>query len=182
MKRIKLEETTISSQQVFKGDLLNVFKDAVALPDGRQASREFIKHPGAVAVVPFTEDGQIIMVRQFRYPLGMEMLEIPAGKLDPGETPEECALREVAEETGFSPRTLRKIGPIHTTPGFSDEVIHLYLAQDLVPSDKRPDEDEFLKVETYTPAQLRKMIAEGVISDAKSIIALLLASENLKKD
>ncbi len=180
MKKITLEEMTISSEQVFEGELLHVFKDAVSLPNGKTSTREFIKHPGAVAVVPFTEEGQILMVRQFRYPLGMEMLEVPAGKLDPGEKPEECALREVAEETGFSPRNLRKIGPIHTTPGFSDEVIHLYLAQDLVPSDKRPDEDEFLKVERYAPSELRKMIAEGTISDAKTIIALLLAFENMK--
>ncbi|WP_346354193.1 NUDIX hydrolase [Azotosporobacter soli] len=174
-KSISLTETLVSSSSVFKGALLDVYCDTVTLPNGRQATREFIKHPGAVAVVPFTENGDVLMVRQFRYPTGCELLEIPAGKLDPGEQPEDCAKRELAEETGFRPGRLCRLASIHTTPGFSDEVIHLYRAENLIACDAVPDEDEFLQVESYSPTELKQMITAGEITDAKTITALMLA-------
>ena len=174
-RSMQLKESKVSSEAVFSGSFLNVCRDVVTLPNGKQATREFVKHPGAVAIVPVNEKGQILMVRQFRYPLGIEMLEVPAGKLDPGETPDVCAARELAEETGFRPGNLHKLGPIHTTPGFSDEIIHLYLAEKLVASPEKPDEDEFLQVEAYSIDRLKQMIADGVISDAKTIIALFWA-------
>lgn len=172
---MKLTETKLASDSIFKGALLDVYRDTVELPNGKQATREYIKHPGAVAVVPFTAEGNILLVRQFRYPTGCELLEVPAGKLDPGETPDACAMRELAEETGFRSANLTRMASIHTTPGFSNEVIHLYRAEQLIPSDETPDEDEFLQLESYAPATLREMITDGAITDAKTITALLLA-------
>ena len=172
---MKLTETKLASDSIFKGALLDVYRDTVELPNGKQATREYIKHPGAVAVVPFTAEGNILLVRQFRYPTGCELLEVPAGKLDPGETPDACAMRELAEETGFRPGKLKHLASIHTTPGFSNEVIHLYRAEQLVPSAETPDEDEFLQLESYAPATLHEMISSGAITDAKTIAALLLA-------
>lgn len=170
-----LAEKFIDTKVVFEGKLLKVFSDKVELPNGTEASREFIKHPGAVAVVPITPEGKIVLVRQFRYPVGKVMLEIPAGKLDYGEHPDACALRELEEETGFIAKNIKKLTSIYTTPGFTDEIIHLYIADQLSVSKQRLDEDEFLDVELYTKEEIKTMIADGTINDAKSMLALLLA-------
>lgn len=172
---IDLYEKPVSSNRLFEGKIINLRRDEVLLPNGRTATREVVEHPGAVAVVPITKTGQVILVRQFRHPIGQIILEVPAGKLDRNEKPEDCALRELAEETGFVANKLRKLTSMYTTPGFSNEVIHLYLAEDLVESDQRPDEDEFIKTEQYTPEQIRQMIKSGEICDAKSLVALCLA-------
>ena len=171
----ELQEKLVSTTRIFEGKIIKVRRDEVLLPSGNTGTREVVEHQGAVAVVPVTKDGGVIMVRQFRYPVGQVLLEIPAGKLDPGERPEACALRELAEETGFVANNLRKLASIFTTPGFSNEVIHLFLAEDLIESDKKPDEDEFINTETFTPNQIRAMIANGEICDAKSLAALYLA-------
>lgn len=168
-------EKLIQSTRLFEGKVIRVRCDEVMLPNGKTGTREVVEHAGAVAVVPLTKDGNIILVRQFRHAVGQVMLEVPAGKLDPGEKPEACAMRELAEETGFKADTLRKLTSMYTTPGFSDEIIHLYAAEDLVPSDKMPDEDEFINTEVYTPEQIRAMIASGELCDAKSLVALYLA-------
>lgn len=170
-----LYEKSISSTRLFEGKVINLRRDEVMLPNGHTGIREVVEHPGAVAIVPITKDGRVILVRQFRHPINQVILEVPAGKLDPNEKPEACALRELAEETGFVANHLCKLTSIYTTPGFSNEIIHLYLAKDLVESDKQPDEDEFLKAEPYTPAQIHQMIATGEICDAKSLVALCLA-------
>lgn len=170
-----LTEKFLDSKVVFNGNLLTVYCDKVELPNGKKAGREFIRHPGAVAVVPVTQEGNIVLVRQYRYPVGKTMLEVPAGKLDKGEHPDDCALRELEEETGYVAHNLRKLSSIYTTPGFTDEVIHLYLADQLTLAKQRPDEDEFLDVEVYTKEQIKDMIADGTIDDAKSMLALLLA-------
>ncbi|SDD36897.1 ADP-ribose pyrophosphatase [Sporomusa acidovorans DSM 3132] len=170
-----LYEKPINSQRLFEGKIINVRRDEVTLPNGRTATREVVEHPGAVAIVPITKEGNIILVRQFRHPIGRVILEVPAGKLDPGENPEACARRELAEETGFMPQKLQKLTAIYTTPGFSNEIIHLYMAEDLIDSDKLPDEDEFIHTETYSPEQIRQMIASGELCDAKSLVALCLA-------
>lgn len=170
-----LYEKLVSSTRLFEGKVINLRRDEVMLPSGRTGTREVVEHPGAVAVVPITREGQVILVRQFRHPIGQVLLEVPAGKLDPNEKPEACALRELAEETGFVANKLRKLASIYTTPGFSNEIIHLYLAEDLVESDKQPDEDEFIKTELYTSEQIHQMIASGELCDAKSLVALCLA-------
>ncbi len=170
-----LIEKPLSSTRLFEGKVINLRRDEVVLPNGRTATREVVEHPGAVAVIPRTREGNIIMVRQFRHPIGQILLEVPAGKLDPEEKPEACALRELAEETGFVAGRLRKLTAMFTTPGFTNEVIHVYLAEDLEKCDKQPDEDEFISTEVYTPAQLQHMIASGEICDAKSLVALCLA-------
>lgn len=170
-----LTEKFLESKIVFDGQLLKVYCDKVELPNGKEASREFIKHPGAVAVVPITEDGKIVLVRQYRHPIGKTMLEVPAGKLDKGEQPDECALRELEEETGYIANNIKKMASIYTTPGFTDEVIHLYKADNLKLSKQCPDEDEFLDVEVYTKEEVKMMITNGTINDSKSMLAILLA-------
>jgi ADP-ribose pyrophosphatase len=170
-----LTEKFLDSKVVFEGNLLNVFTDKVELPNGKAASREYIKHPGAVAVVPITQEGKIVLVRQYRYPIGKVLLEVPAGKLDKGEEPDVCALRELEEETGYVAKNIKKMASIYTTPGFTDEIIHLYIAENLSLSNPHPDEDEFLDVEIYSKEEVKTMIADGKINDAKSMLALLLA-------
>jgi ADP-ribose pyrophosphatase len=170
-----LTEKFLDSKVVFEGNLLNVFTDKVELPNGKAASREYIKHPGAVAVVPITQEGKIVLVRQYRYPIGKVLLEVPAGKLDKGEEPDACALRELEEETGYVAKNIKKMASIYTTPGFTDEIIHLYIAENLSLSNPHPDEDEFLDVEIYSKEEVKTMIADGKINDAKSMLALLLA-------
>jgi ADP-ribose pyrophosphatase len=172
---INLNEKLINSARLFEGKVINLRRDEVMLPNGKTATREVVEHPGAVAIVPLTSDGKVILVRQFRHPVQQLMLEVPAGKLDPGERPEACALRELAEETGFVANKLRKLTSMYTTPGFSNEIIHVYLAEGLVESDKQPDEDEFINTETYTAEQIHEMIVSGEICDAKSLVALYLA-------
>lgn len=170
-----LIEKQLGSTRLFEGKIINLRRDEVLLPNGKTATREVVEHPGAVAVIPRTKEGNVILVRQFRHPIGKIILEVPAGKLDPDEKPEACALRELAEETGFFANRLRKLTSMYTTPGFTNEVIHVYLAEDLEESDKRPDEDEFITSEVYSPEQIRQMIASGEICDAKSLVALCLA-------
>lgn len=171
----KLTEKYLNSKKVFDGKLLKVYSDEVELPNGKSASREIIRHPGAVAVVPMLDDGRVVMVRQYRYPIGDTLLEIPAGKLDAGEKPEECAVRELAEETGYVARVLKKLTAIVTTPGFTDEVIHIYLAKELEMTEQHTDEDEFINIEIYSKEKLRVMIDNGTLSDAKTLVGLLLA-------
>lgn len=170
-----LIEKFLDSKKVFDGNLLKVYCDQVELPNGKKASREFIRHPGAVAVVPITPEGKIVLVRQYRYPTGKTMLEVPAGKLDKGEALEDCARRELEEETGYVAHKLRLLGSMYTTPGFTDEMIHLYVADELILAKQCPDEDEFLDVEVYTKEEVKKMINDGTINDGKSMLALLLS-------
>lgn len=170
-----LTEKKVDSNLVFDGNLLKVYCDKVELPNGKEASREFIRHPGAVAVVPITQEGKIVLVRQYRYPIGKTILEVPAGKLDKGEEPDDCARRELEEETGYVSKNIRRLQSIYTTPGFTDEVIHLYIADELILAKQCLDEDEFLAVEMYTKEEVKVMINDGTITDAKSMLALLLA-------
>lgn len=170
-----LIEKKIDSKKVYQGSFLQIFEDAVRLPNGREASREYVKHPGATAVVAIANDGRIAMVRQYRYPVGKVTLEIPAGKLDAGEEPLVCAKRELKEETGYVAERWTKLTSLLTTPGFTDEVIHLYKADKMHFDQACPDEDEFIHMDLYTPEELRQMIADETIVDAKTIVALLMA-------
>jgi len=178
----KLVEKKISSEKVFDGVLLHVRKDTVELPNGHQAPREWIDHPGAASVIPLLPDGQIILVRQFRYPIGQVTLEVPAGKLDKvGEDPLECAKRELSEETGYTAGKIWKLTTIATTVGFTNETIHLYAATDLTPGKQHPDEDEFINTLKMPLTAALKMVESGKIIDSKSIISILLLSKQLYK-
>jgi ADP-ribose diphosphatase len=147
--------------------------DEILLPDGRRRQREYLTHPGAVGVLALTRDGQILLVKQFRYPVGKFTFEIPAGKLAKGEDPLECVRRELEEETGFVAKKIRKLLSFWPTAAFSDEVIHLYVAEDLRPTRMNPDDDEYIELSTVTPARLEKMIYAGEVQDSKTLIAYL---------
>ena len=175
-----LVEKKISSENVFDGVLLHVKRDDVELPNGHNAVREWIKHPGASAVIPLLPDNQIILVRQFRYAVGKVTLEVPAGKLDKlGEDPIECAKRELGEETGYTAGKIWKLTTIATTVGFSDEYIHLYAASDLTPGKIHPDSDEFINVVKIPLTAALQMVESGKIFDAKSAVSILLLAKQI---
>jgi ADP-ribose pyrophosphatase len=167
----KYEEVTLSRNTLYKGRIITLEEQEVRLPDGKTAGREIVRHPGAVAVMAI-HDGKMLVVEQFRKPLERSQVEIPAGKLEPGENPLESAKRELREETGFACGSLRKIAEFSTSPGFCDEVLYLYLAEDLTPGDSDPDEDEFLDCFAVTPEEAKRLMAEGRICDAKTILAV----------
>lgn len=166
-----------SNEEVFSGRLLKVQRDHVTLPNGNDTTREYIHHPGAVAIVPVLEDGRVVLVKQCRYPLRTLLWEIPAGKLDHGEAEDadECARRELSEETGYEAEHWQRLVSIATTPGFSDEIIHLYKAWGLKKYAQHTDEDEFIGIAAFTPEQIKQMIAEGELYDAKTLCALYAA-------
>ena len=172
MSDFSLTERKISSATVFEGNLLKVSVDTVFLPNGRKAGREIVRHPGAVAVLPVLDSGSMVFVKQYRYPMAMAMFEIPAGKLDAGEEPQDCAFRELSEETGYEASRLVKLGRIATTPGFTDEVIHLFAASGLTLHEPHSDEDEFKEVCVFSPEEVRQKLSNGEIFDAKTISAL----------
>ena len=168
-----LIEHQLDSAEVYQGHFLRVHKDRVALPDGRTASREFIRHPGAVMVVPLLDDGRLLMERQYRYPMGRVMLEFPAGKLDAGESPLVCGQRELLEETGYSAAEWAYAGVLHNAIAYSDEGIHIYFARGLSQGEQKLDEGEFLELVTHTVQELDQLAAGGELTDAKTLIGLL---------
>ncbi len=171
-----LTETQVSSEKIYDGHIINVYKDTVSLPNGNISVREVVRHPGAACIVPLTDSGEVLAVRQYRYALGRVTLEIPAGKLDPGESPEVCVLRELAEETGFTAGELIPLGQLHTAVGFCDEVIHMYAAKGLTRHELSPDEDEFLTLMSIPLGKFEEMILSGEITDAKTQAAILKVS------
>jgi ADP-ribose pyrophosphatase len=176
------EGKRLDSRHVFKGKVVDLSVDRVRLPNGNECELETIRHVGAAAAVPLTGDGQVLMVRQYRYATGGWLLELPAGKLDGEETPEACVEREVAEETGFRPGRLLPMGSIWTTPGFTDEKIRLFLALDLEPARQKLQDNEVLTVERMALDRAVRMASDGEIEDAKSICALLRAPGFLPHD
>ena len=173
----QLEEVKISGESVFDGALLHVRKDEVTLPDGKTAVREYFTHPGAVAVVPMTEDGCVILERQFRYPVGRIVTEIPAGKLDsPDEDRLAAAKRELKEETGYEAESWAKIGDYTPAAAYSDEVISLYLARDLIKTGRELDEDEFINLIQVPLTEVVKQIMEGEITDGKTMAAIFMTA------
>ncbi|MDK2799634.1 MAG: ADP-ribose pyrophosphatase [Clostridiales bacterium] len=174
------QEITIESEKIFSGKILNLRVDTVKLPNGNTSKREVVEHLGAVGVIPITEDRKVIMVRQFRKPVEEICLEIPAGKLNAGEDPYLCGVRELEEETGYKASKMQSLGSFYTTPGFSNEILHLYMATGLSKGEVKLDEDEFVEMQTIPLEQLFEMVMKGEIKDAKSIIAILKAYQLLK--
>ncbi len=170
----KLIEKTQKKELVYKGHFLEYYKDQVLLPDGRVTSREYLHHPGAIAAVPLLDNGQVLMVKQFRYPTNSILLEIPAGKLETGEEIKECVRRELMEEVGYEPEEIIHLSSVWTTPGFTDEIIHLFLAKGLKPSSNPKDNDEFLEVVAMNKEELLNHIHSGEIIDGKTALALSL--------
>ena len=169
----------LASRTVFSGRRIEVRVDRLRLPGGAEHDFEMIHHPGAAAIVPLLGSGEVLMLRQYRYATGGWLLEVPAGKLDPGEAPEACARREVEEETGHRPRDLDPLGWIWTTPGFTDEKIWLFLATGLEPTRQSLGRDEVLTLERLPLAEAVARAAAGEIHDGKSTCALLRAARRL---
>jgi ADP-ribose pyrophosphatase len=168
-----LVETRIGAEEVWRGKLLDVRRDTVALPEGGMATREYIVHPGAVVVVPLLDDGRLVMERQFRYPLGRVLLEFPAGKIDPGESTFVCAKRELAEETGYGAAEWARAGVLHNAAAYSTEGIEVWFARGLSPGESALDHGEHIEVCLMEEATLDAMAASGELTDAKTLICLL---------
>jgi ADP-ribose pyrophosphatase len=165
---------TVNSNKIFEGKVFDVRQDEVELPGGKLAKLDIIEHKDAVTIVPIDEDGRVWFVRQYRHPTGGELLELPAGVLNSGEEPEECALREVREEIGMAAGQIRKIGEFYVAPGYSSEYMHVYLAKDLKDDPLDPDEDELISIVRIPLEDTYPMIHAGQIQDAKTIAALCL--------
>nr|WP_231934020.1 NUDIX hydrolase [Bordetella bronchialis] len=168
-----LLEKTLKQETLFEGSFLRARRDTVQLPNGHQATREYIVHPGAVVVVPLLDDGRVLLVRQYRYPLGRVMTEFPAGKLDPGEDPLVCGQRELLEETGYRGGEWALAGAMHVAIAYSTEIIHIYFARGLQPGPARTDADEFVDVHPMAVGDLFAACREGAITDSKTLTCAL---------
>ncbi|MEM4297115.1 MAG: NUDIX hydrolase [Nitrososphaerota archaeon] len=167
-------ERVLSSEVVYQGRLFRVRKDELEMVAGRKVIREVVEHPGAVAIVPLLEDGSVIMVEQYRHPARKTLLEIPAGTLAKGESPEECARRELMEETGMKAKELKKLLQCYVAPGYSTELIHIFVAKGLSKAEAKPEFDEHIKTSRLKLPTIIDMIKKGEIEDAKTICAILI--------
>lgn len=165
-----LKETRLDGDIAYDGTLLKIHRDQVQLPDGSTSLREYIRHPGAVVIIPLLDDGQVLLERQFRYPNDQVFIELPAGKIDPNEEPLACAKRELREETGYSAKEWQFVCTIHNAIAYSDEHLDIFLAKGLVAGDSQLDEGEFVELITATPAQMLDWVREGKITDVKTVI------------
>ena len=172
---MELMEKTVESRVLFEGKIITVRLDKAELPNGRVASREVVEHPGGVAILPLFDDGTVSLVRQFRYPFQEVVAELPAGKLERGEDHRLAALRELEEEVGASCGRLTYLGCLYSSPGFSSEVLHMYLAQELTEGSSHPDEYELLSVERIPFSALVEQVRQGEIKDAKTVALVLKA-------
>jgi ADP-ribose pyrophosphatase len=175
------DDALVSSKRVYTGRVINLDLDRVKFPDGTTGDLEIIRHPGASAIVPFLTDPtgadpQLLLLRQYRYATGGTLYEIPAGRLDPGELPADCARRELLEETGCTAESIVPLTSMFTTPGFTDERIHLFLASGLTRGEAQREADEFIEVETIALSAALRMVETGAIQDAKTALGILFAA------
>lgn len=168
-----LRETRVESRQVYRGHFLEVYQDRIALPDGALTGREYMRHPGAVMVIPLLDDGRLVMERQFRYPLDRAMLEFPAGKLEPGEPGIVCGVRELFEETGYTAAQWAYAGELNNAIAYSTERIEVWFARGLEAGERHLDAGEFLDVFAATEAELSAWVRDGQVTDAKTMVGLL---------
>jgi ADP-ribose pyrophosphatase len=177
-----LREQTLNSERVLRGHFLQVVRDTVQLPSGREATREYVQHPGAVMVIGLLDDGQVVLERQYRHPMQRVMIELPAGKLDAGEGSWGCARRELQEETGYSAREWAFAGRLAPTIGYADEIIDIWFARGLMLGERSLDEGEFLDVFTAPPAELLAWCASGEVIDGKTLVGALWLQNVLRGD
>ena len=171
----------INSEPIYHGKAFKVRRDTVRLPNGREARLDVVEHVGSVVMIPVDGDGNILFVRQYRHPTGLDLLELPAGTVHDSEPPEACAARETREETGMEAGHLEELGAFYLAPGYSTEYMYAFLATDLTPNPLPPDSDEFLRVEKIPVRQAMEMAERGELPDAKSLAALLLARRRLSE-
>jgi ADP-ribose pyrophosphatase len=174
---MKLEEKKLLSEEIFDGVAIHLYRDEILLPNGNKGVREIIRHPGAVCVLPLTENKEVVFVNQFRYALDKVTLEVPAGKLEKGEDPQEAALRELSEETGLTAKTIIPTGALYTTPALIDEIIYMYFATDLEEGEQHLDEDEFVNVKKIPLDKAVEMVMNCEIRDSKTQIMILKADK-----
>ena len=174
-------EKQLSREVLYEGRIIKVYKDGVRLPNGHESIREIVDHPGGVAIVPLDAEGNIYCVRQYRYAYRTMLLETPAGKLEPGEEPMDCAVRELGEETGFTADRYTYLGELYPSPGYCRESLYIYLAEGLHRGAQHLDADEFLSVERRPLAELVRMVMEGEIPDAKTVVAVLKTDRLLRE-
>jgi ADP-ribose pyrophosphatase len=178
----KLTEKKLKSEVVYEGPFLKVVKDDVELPNGKTGTREYIPHPGAAMIIPVTDQGRLMMIRQFRYPLQSIFIEFPAGKIDAGETALQAAKRELIEEIGQSAKEFKHLTTIHPVIGYSNEHIEIYLAQGLAPAEQHLDEEEFVDVFETSFDDAMKLMKEGKITDVKTMVGLFWYQQVLKNN
>ena len=166
-------EETFKTERIYEGKVLNLRVDTVELPDKKYSKREIVEHPEAVGILPITKEGKIILVEQFRKPVEKSLLEIPAGKVESKEKPIVCALRELEEETGYTSSEIKKINQFYTTPGFSNEIMHIFLATNLKKGNAKPDDDEYIKKYEFTIGEILEKIKKGELEDSKTLVAIL---------
>ncbi|MDI7741463.1 NUDIX hydrolase [Lysinibacillus fusiformis] len=176
----KFEEKSLRSNSIYNGKVISLKVDDVLLPNGKESKREIVNHPGAVAIIAITSEGKLVLVEQYRKALERSIIEIPAGKLEPGEKPEKTARRELEEETGYGCQELTYLQTFATSPGFADEVIHLFVAKDLYKIEEKADldEDEFVELLEVTVEEAEEMVREQKIFDAKTAFAVLWMKAN----
>ncbi|NLM75677.1 MAG: NUDIX hydrolase [Clostridiaceae bacterium] len=174
-------EKTVSRKPIYEGNIIDVEVLTVELPNGRTAPRDVVRHSGAAVIVPVTDKGEVVLVKQYRKPIEQVSLEVPAGKLEKGEDPKICAARELKEETGYTAGKLEKILTLHPASAYTDEVLHVYLASDLTKGEANPDEDEFITANVYPMEEALNMIKDGLITDAKTVAGVLFAARLFNK-
>ncbi|MDF2520803.1 MAG: hydrolase [Clostridia bacterium] len=177
---MNFSERTIQKEDIYKGKIINLELHTVELQNGSTSMREIIRHRGGVAVIALNKEKEIVLVKQFRKPYEQAILEIPAGKLEKGEKPEECAVRELKEETGLSAESLTLLNVMYPSPGYTDEKIYIFKAEGLAEGSICPDEDEFINVERYPLNKAVEMVKSGIINDAKTVIAIFMAAAEIK--
>jgi ADP-ribose diphosphatase len=175
-----LPRQLLESEKIFKGAVFDVERDSLREENGIEIVREVVRHPGGAGALPLFDDGRVALVKQYRHPARRELLEIPAGRIEDGETPEMCAAREVEQEIGFRAGRIEMLAEFYSTPGFCEEKLHVYLATDLTPSSQALDHDEWVEVVHLPFAEAAQMAERGGIEDSKTIIALLLAVKRVQ--